>query len=178
MLKQEEQELHKLEQTIRGALKSSTTYTELIEMVHVYLDEQGLVISLSAKYFFDSGKAILRPEVFPIIEQIASILKPLDREIRIEGHTDDVPIQTAAYPSNWELSAARATYVIKYLTERFSFSPQRLSAVGYGEFRPIATNVTEEGRARNRRVDIVVLSRKIIHPHVPILQIAPADGKH
>jgi chemotaxis protein MotB len=161
-LQREHTELQVLERTIHETLQAHTSNAKLVEMVHVYRDEHGLVISLSAKYFFDSGKAILRSEVLPIIDQIASILKPLEREIRIEGHTDDVPIQTAAYPSNWELSAARATYVIKYLVEKFGFSPKLLSVVGYGEFRPIASNITEEGRARNRRVDIVVLSRKIL----------------
>jgi chemotaxis protein MotB len=176
MLQREQEELRNLEQAIQGTLQAATAHAKLVEMVQVYLDEQGLVISLSAKYFFDSGKAALRPEVLPIIEQIAGLLKPLDRELRIEGHTDDVPIQTAIYPSNWELSAARATYVIKYLTEKLGFSPQRLSAVGYGEFRPIASNATEEGRARNRRVDIVVLARQIF-PHLPLPQIAPVDGQ-
>ena len=176
MIQREQEELHNLEQTIQDALEAPTANAKLVEMVHVYVDEQGLIISLSAKYFFDSGRSVLRSEVLPIIEQIATILKPLDREIRIEGHTDDVPIQTTAYPSNWELSAARSTYVIKYLMEKFGFSPQRLSAVGYGEFRPIASNATEDGRARNRRVDIVVLARKII-PHLSIPQIAPVDSQ-
>jgi len=176
VLQKEYTELQALEQTIHETLRASTSSAKVVEMVHVYLDEHGLIISLSAKYFFDSGRAILRPEVLPIIDHIAGILKPLNREIRIEGHTDDVPIQTAAYPSNWELSAARATYVIKYLVEKFGFSPKLLSVVGYGEFRPIASNTTEEGRARNRRVDIVVLSRKIF-PRLPIQHTDPADGQ-
>src|SRR5690554_6465122 len=157
-------------------MQASLSDAKLIEMVHIYLDEQGLVISLSAKYFFDSGKAILRPEVVPIIDQIAGVLKPLHREIRIEGQTDDLPIQTTAYPSNWELSAARATYVIKYLVERFDFSPKLLSVVGYGAFRPVASNTTEEGRARNRRVDIVVLSRRTLSD-LPIQPADPIDGQ-
>jgi chemotaxis protein MotB len=159
---QEQTELQGLERTIQEALQRSIEERKLLDMVHLYIDEHGLVISLSAKYFFDSGKAVLRPEVLPIIDQIASILKPADREIRIEGHTDDVPIQTTSYPSNWELSAARATYVIKYLVDKFKLPPTRLSAAGYGEFRPIASNLTDGGRARNRRVDIVVLSRKLV----------------
>jgi chemotaxis protein MotB len=162
----EQIELEKIEQEVKEVLQNSTDNKRLLQMVYLHIDEHGLIISLSAKYFFDSGKAVLRPEVFPIIDQLAHILQSLDREIRIEGHTDDVPIQTASYPSNWELSAARATYVIKYLVEKFGFSPQRLSAVGYAEFRPVAPNSTDEGRARNRRVDVVVLSRKIVS-HLP-----------
>jgi chemotaxis protein MotB len=177
LVQQEQTVLQALGQTVQEALQHSADGKKLIEMVQIYIDEHGLVISLAAKYFFDSGKAVLRPEVLPIVDEIAGILKPLDREIRIEGHTDDVPIQTAWYPSNWELSAARATYVIKYLVEKFRFPPQRLSAVGYGEFRPITSNATDEGRARNRRVDIVVLSRKIVSytpssPRTPDLSAA------
>jgi chemotaxis protein MotB len=174
IFQKEREELQNLEQTIHAALQASSLDAPLIEMVHVYIDEKGLVISLSAKYFFDSGKATLRPEVLPIIDQIAGVLQPLKREIRIEGHTDDMPIQTTIYPSNWELSAARATYVIKYLVDKFGFAPQRLSAVGYGEFRPLASNATEAGRARNRRVDIVVLSRRLL-PHHPADQFDPAE---
>ena len=118
-------------------------------------------MSLSAKYFFDSGKAALYPEVLPVIDEIVRVLKPLDREIRVEGHTDDVPIETALFPSNWELSTARATYVIKYLVSKFGFPPNRLSAAGYGEFRPVAPNSTSDGRARNRRVEIVALARTL-----------------
>jgi chemotaxis protein MotB len=164
LVQKEQVELQRIEQDIHEVLQKSSDSKHLLQMVNLYVDEYGLVISLSAKYFFDSGKAVLRSEVFPIIDQIAHIIQPLDREIRIEGHTDDVPIQTPSYPSNWELSAARATHVIKYLLEKFNFPPQRLSAAGYAEFRPIALNSTEDGRARNRRVDIVLLSRKIVSP--------------
>ncbi|MBM3792005.1 MAG: chemotaxis protein MotB, partial [Acidobacteria bacterium] len=82
-------------------------------------------------------------------------------QIRIEGHTDNVPIRTARFPSNWELSTSRATTICSYLVERFGFAPEELSAAGYGEFRPIDSNDTSEGRARNRRVDIVVLNSAV-----------------
>jgi len=176
ILQQEQAELQDLERTVQETLqrsieeKNSLTWCTCTS-VHLYIDEHGLVISLSAKYFFDSGKAVLRSEVLPIIGQIANILKPVDREIRIEGHTDDVPIQTMLYPLHWELSAARAAHVVKYLADKFKLPPTRLSAVGYGEFRPIASNHTDGGRARNRRVDIVVLSRKLV-PHLSSHQIS------
>jgi chemotaxis protein MotB len=171
ILQQERTELQGLERSVQEALQRSVEETKFLDMVHLYIDEHGLVISLSAKYLFDSGKAVLRPEVLPLIDQIATILKPIDREIRIEGHTDDVPIQTMPYPSNWELSAARAAHVVKYLVDKFKLPPTRLSAVGYGEFRPIASNLTDDGRAHNRRVDIVVLSRKLV-PHLSSHQMS------
>lgn len=157
----EQTELQRVAETIQDAIERSTEAKIAVDMVRFHVNEQGLVISLSAKYFFDPGKAVLHPEVLPIIDQIALVLKPMDREIRIEGHTDDVPIQTAIYPSNWELSAARATHVIKYLVDKFGLPTSRMSAVGYGEFRPVAVNTTVDGRARNRRVDIVALRRTI-----------------
>ncbi|MBI3329611.1 MAG: OmpA family protein [Nitrospinae bacterium] len=161
LFRREQMELQNLGQTIQEALQRSVGAPTWLEMVRFSIDERGLVMSLSAKYFFDPGKAALYPEVLPIIDEIARVLKPLDREIRIEGHTDNVPIQTALYPSNWELSTARATYIIKYLISTFGFPPNRLSAAGYGEYRPVASNSTHDGRGRNRRVDIVVLSRTI-----------------
>jgi chemotaxis protein MotB len=84
-------------------------------------------------------------------------VKPFNRPLRIEGHTDDVPISTREFRSNWELSTARAATVIRFLTERVGFDPRRLSAAGYGEFHPRVANDTPENRARNRRVDIVIL---------------------
>ena len=88
-----------------------------------------------------------------------SELRELDNPIIIEGHTDNKPISTVKYPSNWELSTARATNIIKFLTENNLITPKRLSAVGYGEYMPIADNSTTTGRAKNRRVDIIVLSK-------------------
>jgi len=91
---------------------------------------------------------------------LAQSLEKIPNHIRIEGHTDSVPISTLRFPSNWELSTARATSIIRYFLTRFKFAPNQLSAAGYGEFRPIASNQTAEGRTQNRRVDIVILSAK------------------
>lgn len=127
-------------------------------LIHVGAARDGFIISLAGNILFDSGKADLRPEGFQLIDALADGLRPLPNELRIEGHTDDIPITTPLYPSNWELSSARATNVARYLAERGSVAPARLSAAGYGENRPVAPNDTREGRSRNRRVDIVVLS--------------------
>lgn len=119
--------------------------------------DRGLVIRMKDSVLFDSGQAELKPAAKTVLDKLAETVKGLPNQIRIEGHTDDRPIHTPQYPSNWELSTARATNVIRYLIERCGLSPKRLSAAGYGEYRPVADNSSEAGRARNRRVDIVLL---------------------
>lgn len=125
--------------------------------VRTRLETRGLVISMDGT-FFDSGSDQLRPEGQELLDSLAEDLMSLTNQVRIEGHTDSVPIQTSRFPSNWELSTARATAIVAYLVQQFHFTPEKLSAAGYGEFRPIDTNDTPDGRARNRRVDIVVLN--------------------
>jgi chemotaxis protein MotB len=94
----------------------------------------------------------------PVLDRIASILAVRTCGLRIEGHTDDVPIHTAQMASNWELSTARATELVRLLILRYRFSPQRLSAAGFAQYHPIASNATAQGRAQNRRVDVVILN--------------------
>ncbi len=129
----------------------------------------GIVISLAGNVLFDSGKADLRPDGLALLDLLAAHLRRLPNEVRVEGHTDDTPIATPLYPSNWELSAARATVVARYLVERGGVPPQRISAAAYGPYRPAASNAAREGRARNRRVDIVVL-------FAPVPVLAAGDG--
>jgi chemotaxis protein MotB len=126
--------------------------------MNMLVQERGLVIRVSDQFFFRTGEAAIRPEVLPFLEALGQTLQPLDNPIRIEGHTDNVPINTAQFPSNWELSTARATTIIRYLVTHFKFDPQKLSAAGYGEHRPVASNDTTDGRNQNRRVDVVVLN--------------------
>src|SRR5437879_9989935 len=99
----------------------------------------------------------MHTDSLPVIDRIAATLRPLAYSIRVEGHTDNTPIHTAQFPSNWELSTTRATFLLEYLISTGKISPQRLSAVGYGEYHPIAPNNTSERRASNRRVRVVVL---------------------
>lgn len=122
------------------------------------LEKRGLVIRVPDSLFFNSGEASIRPEFIPILNALGKSLETIPNLILIEGHTDSVPIQTAKFPSNWELSTARATTVVRYFISNFNFKPEKLSATGFAEFRPIATNATPEGRALNRRVDVVILS--------------------
>jgi chemotaxis protein MotB len=124
--------------------------------VEIIDDTRGIVMSLPEAVTFASGSAEITPEAHDLIVQIGEILKPMAHEIAVEGHTDNVPIRTARYRSNWELSTARACAVVQILIEEAGLDPRRLGAAGYSEFRPRASNDSETNRARNRRVDIVV----------------------
>ncbi|MFQ3573099.1 MAG: OmpA family protein [Thermodesulfovibrionales bacterium] len=118
-------------------------------------DSRGTVITLSDAVAFPSGSADLTDEIKPFLENVSKILKSNTNRVTIEGHTDNVPIMTARFRSNFELSTARASSVLKYLIDT-GLMPDRFAVAGYGEFRPIADNTTPEGRAKNRRVEIIV----------------------
>ena len=127
--------------------------------VTVGTDKEGVVIRLSGSYLFDSGRAELKPNSFALLDAIAGQLKLEPNDIRIDGHTDSTPlIGSALYPTNWELSTARALAVTRYLTETDGVMATRMEAAGYGEFRPIVPNDSRENRALNRRVEIHLLS--------------------
>ncbi len=123
-----------------------------------------LTVNVVDKILFDSGKANLKKAGLNVLQQIGDILKSAaDKNIQVEGHTDNIPIRgtlAQKYPTNWELSMARATTVLHFLQDKASISGERLSAVGYGEYQPIATNSTAEGRAQNRRIQIVLTAIK------------------
>ena len=124
---------------------------ELIE------DARGLVVSLPERATFAPASTNMTASALELVGRVAIAVRPFDRPLRIEGHTDNVPISTREFRSNWELSTARAATVIRFLIERVAFDPRRLSAAGYGEFHPRVANDSAENRARNRRVDIVIL---------------------
>jgi len=126
--------------------------------VEVGAGRDGVVISMSGNALFDSGRADLKADGVILLDTLAPRLRDMPNEVRIEGHTDSVPISTPLFPSNWELSSARATTVARRLVEFGGIKANRLIAAGYGDSRPAATNDTREGRARNRRVDVVILS--------------------
>lgn len=125
--------------------------------VTMRITTEGLVISLHEAGFFPSGSAQVRAASIPMLSSLATTLPA--GPLRIEGHTDNVPIHTAQFATNWELSTARATTIARLLLERGPIDPANLSAAGYAEFHPIASNATEAGRAQNRRVDIILLRR-------------------
>jgi len=125
-------------------------------VVHVSEDARGVTVSLAEAGFFDPGSATVKEASLPVLQRILEKLRDIPQNLRVEGHTDNIPIHTATFPSNWELSTARATNVLQYLINA-QIPPERLSAVGYGEYHPAGPNTTPAGRARNRRVDLVII---------------------
>jgi len=132
------------------------------------MQSRGLIIHISESAFFDPGQAELKPEAKMILDLLSVQLLKLPNHFRVEGHTDNVPIHTAKFPSNWELSTSRAMSCLRYLVDKIGIPPQKISASGYSQYRPIASNDTPEGRAKNRRVDIVIL-------HLENSFLEPAD---
>ena len=174
-----------LEDEMRAALESKdVTISQL----------QGkLTVNILDRVLFDSGEADLKPGGEAVLLKVAAILSQHPNlKVHVIGHTDNVPIRASArnrFPSNWELSTARATAAVRFLTEKAGVDPRRLGAVGYGEFRPVADNSTAEGRARNRRIAITILSEEMAGadvvapgstnslPPAPVLQTnAPAES--
>jgi chemotaxis protein MotB len=167
-----------LEDEMRAALESrDVTISKL----------QGkLTVNILDRVLFDSGEADLKPAGAAVLRKVAAILAlHPNLKIHVIGHTDNVRIRAAArnrFPSNWELSTARATAAVRFLTENAGVDPRRLGAVGYGEFRPVADNATPEGRARNRRIAITILSEEMAGadtaptaaPKSPALRTSPA----
>jgi chemotaxis protein MotB len=132
-------------------------------------EPDGLVISLREVGFFDSGSAEIKTDSQSAFGRMAKLLAERQFRIRIEGHTDTVPIHNSKFASNWELSTARATEMIRVLITQYDFAPERLSAGGYSEYHPIADNHTEAGRKLNRRVDVVILGKQVAAPQLAAL---------
>ncbi len=128
------------------------------DKVSMSITRRGLVVSLKEAGFFDSGSAVIRPSGYPVLNTIIEAMTQYSNPLRVEGHTDNVPISTRQFPSNWELSVGRAVNVLRYMVKNYDIDPATVSATGYGQYRPVADNGTPEGRAKNRRVDIVLLS--------------------
>jgi chemotaxis protein MotB len=122
----------------------------------IFSDERGIVIRIMDKAFFDEGKAELKGSARGALDKIIPVVSHINNHISIEGHTDNVPISTNEFKSNWELSVRRSTEVVRYLIEKGGLSPQRISASGYAEYRPLAENDTPGNRALNRRIEIIV----------------------
>lgn len=131
------------------------------KMVHSEITERGLVIHIKESALFSAGSARLEPKAQLTLNIVAEEIKTVLNHIRIEGHTDNIPIKTTLYPSNWELSSARATEVVRYFIDNFNIAPDKISALAYGEFRPIKPNNTLENRSQNRRIDIVILTAEM-----------------
>ena len=160
-IKQLTNQLEELEQAKR-ALEDRLSKEIADKQVLLEQTNRGLIITMANDILFDSGKAKLKKNAYPVLDKIAVVLNETvpDRDVGVEGHTDTVPIKHSNWKSNWELSSARATNVLHYLLGK-DIEPKRLSAIGYGEYKPIDTNDTKAGRARNRRVEIIILPKEI-----------------
>ncbi len=134
--------------------------SELKGSVSTSIQDRGLIISFNDSVFFNSGEANVKPDWKIKLISISKILNGIDDYIRVEGHTDNVAINTDSFHSNWQLSSVRAANVVEFLITQGNVNPGRLSSVGYGEYRPVKSNDTLEGKSSNRRVDILILNNK------------------
>ncbi len=176
----QEQQLKKLEQHLNNMdehLKKEAVEFENIKKnldyklkpignINITREIRGLLIRLNDTILFDSGSDIIKKDALVLLTKLGDVLKEIPNSIKIEGHTDNTPINTKNFPSNWELSTARSNNIVKYFVNIHKLDPRRFSSVGYGEYMPISDNVSIEAKSKNRRVDIVILSTasKIFEP--------------
>jgi chemotaxis protein MotB len=145
-------QLEEVARTVQESLQHNRDLNE----IRLLITGRGLVIHLPEFLFFNSGDATFRPEGHPFLDKLADILAKILNHVVIEGHSDNRPIHTPQFPSNWELSTHRATNLVRYFIEKHHIDPARFTAAGYGEYAPIADNDTEPGRRLNRRVDVII----------------------
>jgi chemotaxis protein MotB len=146
--------------------------------IRVGFDERGLVVRVLDHVLFDSGKAVLRQEAYAVLDKVVRILNEelISQPVGIEGHTDNEPITHSGWKDNWELSLARARAVLTYLVKERGVDPSRTSAAGFGEYRPIASNETPEGRQMNRRVELVVSPQAAVRAQAGASDESPRAG--
>lgn len=166
--------------TEKPSLSSQLRQQFKMQGVEIREQERGVVISLKDSILFAPGSADLSPAARNTLNRLSDKLKQVmngkPRPVRVEGHTDNTPITTSRYPSNWELSTARATSIVRYLIAGKRFSANQLSAAGYGEFKPIAENSSIEGKQKNRRVDIVVLNENMALQEPPVASVVSSSS--
>ncbi len=143
---------------LKDELNSLITELNYTKSISVEQNERGLILHILDDILFSSGSADLNNSSEIILNKLATIIKKLPNDIRVEGHTDNIPIKSSLYPSNWHLSVARALNTAYFLIDNENMNPDKVSIVGYSEYRPIESNVTPIGRAKNRRVDLVILN--------------------
>ncbi|HEB76362.1 MAG TPA: chemotaxis protein MotB [Nitrospirae bacterium] len=144
----------RIEYELRGVVGSFS------KEITVRRDERGVIVSLGASSLFASGSVEIKESSLKVLAELSLILKGVPNKVLIEGHTDSMPVRSSRYRSNWEISALRAVSVLRVFVERFGLPPERFIVAGYGEYKPLRENSTPEGRARNRRVDIVILTER------------------
>jgi chemotaxis protein MotB len=159
-------ETEKKDQKMVELLPSLRVLTEELKIeiesgrIQIIMEPRGLVVSFKQAALFPSGEDVISPDALPGIEKVAAAIIKIPNPVRLEGHTDSRPISTPRFRNNWELSGRRSMALLEILSTRFQVPPGRLSIAGYADYAPVASNETEEGRARNRRVDIVILNEQ------------------
>jgi chemotaxis protein MotB len=143
-----------LEETISLELGA----TEMSDKVQMTYDSRGLVIRLAAKDFYDPGSVEVRMDMQPILDRIGKVVASTDRLVRIEGHTDPSEARTENYPTDWELSAARAAWAVRYWVKRFNLDPKKIGAAGYAHYRPLSEGTDPQSEAKNRRIEVIILN--------------------
>ncbi|HOF58706.1 MAG TPA: OmpA family protein [Syntrophorhabdaceae bacterium] len=149
-----------IEERIKQEFREIADENGLKNNITVFTDARGVVVRIMDKAFYDEGKADLKQGAKNALDKIIPIMKDIKNHIRIEGHTDNTPISKGEFKSNWELSVRRATEVVRYIVEKGPIAPDRVSATGYAEYRPIVSNDTAENKALNRRVEIIIENTK------------------
>jgi len=149
-----------IEERIKQEFREIADENGLKNNITVFTDARGVVVRIMDKAFYDEGKADLKQGAKNALDKIIPIMKDIKNHIRIEGHTDNTPISKGEFKSNWELSVRRATEVVRYIVEKGPIAPDRISATGYAEYRPIVSNDTAENKALNRRVEIIIENTK------------------
>ncbi|MGL5152450.1 MAG: OmpA family protein [Clostridium sp.] len=150
---------HTSQSAMYDDVKEFVYENSLNDVVQITQDERGIILQLKDSILFETGKADLRANSLEILNKIDELISRLPNSIIVEGHTDNIPISTSKYDSNWDLSAARAITVVRYFTEQKGGNPTRFSAQGYGEYKPLVQNSSDENRAKNRRVNILLVAK-------------------
>lgn len=150
--------LTKKEQTYKEAKDFLSNNKELQDIITIEDNERGVIVELKDNILFESASSQLKADSRVVLDKVSELLASIDNDILVEGHTDNVPINTYDFPSNWELSADRAVNVVRYFVEEKGLDPTRFSASGYGEYHPVAPNDTYENKAKNRRVNILIIT--------------------
>jgi chemotaxis protein MotB len=153
-------ELQNIKEMLEESISLELGVSDLSKKMQLEYDSRGLVVRLAAKDFYDQGEVVVRQDMQPILDRIGRVVARSKRRVRVEGHTDPSEASTEDYPSDWELSASRAAWVVRYWLKRFDLTPSRLGAAGYGHYRPISEGRDEWGRAKNRRVEIIILNNQ------------------
>lgn len=157
-------ELQEMKEKLEESISLELGVSDISQKVHMQFDSRGLIVRLAAKDFFDDSSADVRPDLRPILDRIGRVVSKTKRLVRVEGHTDPSEAHAEGFSSDWELSSARAAGVVKYWVQKFDIDPSRIGVAGYAHYRPLSEKTDEWSRAKNRRVEIIILNNEYESP--------------